>query len=178
MPTSFQERAWYWALKCFGVDTSKWNSTRERCNRFIEEALELCQSLNMSREDAHMIVDYVYNRPVGKPQQEVGGVMVTLAVLCKTQDIDMEIAGDVELDRCWAKIDVIRQTQATKKADSALPQEVERCNCDASCGENRYHDKGTSGCQYHVKLGVEECICNGNEPHPSGIPGCVNEQVG
>jgi mannose-6-phosphate isomerase-like protein (cupin superfamily) len=24
----------------------------------------------------------------------------------------------------------------------------ERCNCDASCGENRYHDVGSSGCRY------------------------------
>lgn len=25
---------------------------------------------------------------------------------------------------------------------------VERCNCDASCGENRYHDLGSRGCRY------------------------------
>lgn len=25
---------------------------------------------------------------------------------------------------------------------------VERCNCDASCGENRYHDTGDSGCRF------------------------------
>jgi mannose-6-phosphate isomerase len=25
----------------------------------------------------------------------------------------------------------------------------ERCNCDASCGENRYHDLGEPGCRYH-----------------------------
>jgi len=24
----------------------------------------------------------------------------------------------------------------------------ERCNCDASCGENRYHDLGSPGCRY------------------------------
>ena len=24
----------------------------------------------------------------------------------------------------------------------------ERCNCDASCGENRYHDRGSPGCRY------------------------------
>ena len=28
---------------------------------------------------------------------------------------------------------------------------TERCNCDASCGENRYHDFGSAGCRYEVK---------------------------
>lgn len=27
---------------------------------------------------------------------------------------------------------------------------TERCNCDASCGENRYHNKGDSGCRYEA----------------------------
>lgn len=26
---------------------------------------------------------------------------------------------------------------------------TERCNCDASCGENRYHDLGEPGCRHH-----------------------------
>lgn len=25
---------------------------------------------------------------------------------------------------------------------------AERCNCDASCGENRYHDTGDPGCRF------------------------------
>lgn len=123
MAHGFQTRVFNWARKCFGEDERKWNSTRERCNRFIEEALELCQSFGMSREDAHKIVEYVYNRPVGVPFQEVGGTLVTLSVLCSVHGIVMEDAGEVELDRCFEKIDVIRAKQATKKKDSALPQE-------------------------------------------------------
>lgn len=30
-----------------------------------------------------------------------------------------------------------------------MNDEIERCNCDASCGENRYHDKGSLGCRYY-----------------------------
>ncbi len=26
-----------------------------------------------------------------------------------------------------------------------------RCNCGASCGENRYHEYGSIGCQYRAK---------------------------
>lgn len=25
---------------------------------------------------------------------------------------------------------------------------TEKCNCDASCGENRYHELGSAGCKY------------------------------
>lgn len=28
---------------------------------------------------------------------------------------------------------------------------AERCNCDASCGENRYHDLGDVGCKWYGK---------------------------
>jgi hypothetical protein len=31
-----------------------------------------------------------------------------------------------------------------------MTEEKERCNCDASCGENRYHTKGDPGCMYFV----------------------------
>ena len=119
---NFQRRVWGWANACFGVgNQTGWQNTRERCNRFVEEALELCQSLDMSREDAHQIVDYVYNRPKGQRSQEVGGVMVTLAVLCECQNIEMDAAGEIELERVWNKIEVVRKKQATKRADSALP---------------------------------------------------------
>lgn len=38
----------------------------------------------------------------------------------------------------------------------------ERCNCDASCGENRYHDLGSEGCTHrereaaYVRAGLTE----------------------
>ena len=118
----FQERVMHWADCCFGLPRTRWNGTRERCNRFIEEALELCQAFDMSREDAHKIVDYVYNRPMGVCSQEVGGVMVTLAVLCAAHGLDMAQCGETELVRVWLKIEQVRLKQATKKADSALPQ--------------------------------------------------------
>lgn len=32
------------------------------------------------------------------------------------------------------------------------------CNCDASCGENRYHTKGSKGCVYEVKTEAQKAI--------------------
>lgn len=119
---SFQQRVLPWMLECFGVAISA--DTLERNHRFLEESLELVQSLGCSREDAHAIVDYVYGRAVGEPAQEVGGVMVTLAALCLAQGLDMHDAGETELARVWTKIEQIRAKQAAKPRNSPLPMEV------------------------------------------------------
>ena len=66
-------------------------------HRFLEEALELAQSFGCSNKEAHELVDYVFSRDVGQPEQEVGGVMVTLAALCSNAEIDMNGAGNQEL---------------------------------------------------------------------------------
>ena len=55
----------------------------ERCYRFLEEVIELVQSIHggLSEEDCIRTVKYVYGRNPGVPQQEVGGVMVTLTAM-------------------------------------------------------------------------------------------------
>jgi hypothetical protein len=52
----------------------------------------------------------------------VGGVMVTLASLCSASEINMEDAGDRELERNWERIDLIRSKQQSKPHGSPLPQ--------------------------------------------------------
>lgn len=71
----------------------------ERRHRFLEEAIELAQASGCTREDARIIVDYVFDRPAGAQEQEVGGVMVTLAALCNALKLTMSDAGDKELAR-------------------------------------------------------------------------------
>ena len=93
----------------------------ERNHRFLEEALELVQSLGCTQSEAHQLVGYVYGRPVGEPVQELGGVMVTLAALASCHDMDFEEAGETELARVWSKIDVIRAKQLAKPKHSPLP---------------------------------------------------------
>lgn len=117
---SFQDRVKNWLLQCFGekIATDK----MERNHRYLEESLELVQSLGCTKEEALRLVDYVYGRPEGEPFQEVGGVMVTLAALCNANDLDMEKDGEVELERIWVKIPEIRAKQATKPKNSPLPE--------------------------------------------------------
>ena len=116
---TFQSRVAAWMNACFGPAISA--DKVERNHRFLEEALELVQALGCSREDCLQLVNYVYDRPVGEPSQEVGGVMVTLAALCLASGLDMDGAAETELARVWTKIDVIRAKQAAKPRGSALP---------------------------------------------------------
>ena len=118
--STFQKGVDSWMVACFGEEISA--DRLERCDRFIEEALELTQTNpDFTAERAHALVDYVFGRPVGEPHQEVGGVMVTLAALCSTQDIDMDEAGATELARVWTKVEAIRAKQKAKPTGSALP---------------------------------------------------------
>lgn len=120
----FQERVQPWMMTCFGPEISA--DKKERNHRFLEEAIELVQSTGCTRSEAHQLVDYVYNRPVGETPQEVGGVMVTLAALCLAHPgLDMHECGEVELARIWTKVEKIRAKQAAKPAHSPLPEHTE-----------------------------------------------------
>ncbi|MEQ1403869.1 hypothetical protein ABK249_02890 [Neorhizobium sp. Rsf11] len=116
---NFQKRVQKWMHACFGEEISA--DRLERGDRFLEEVIELLQSVGYPRERISALEDYVYSRPVGHPPQEVGGVMVTFAAFCEPHGLDMTNAGEDELFRCWRKIEAIRAKQASKPVGSALP---------------------------------------------------------
>lgn len=116
---SFQSRVHPWLEQCFGSRIAA--DTVERNHRFLEEALELVQALGCTQSEAHQLVDYVFNRDSGKPSQEVGGVMVTLAALCLANNLNMHASAESELARIWTKIETIRAKQAAKPPHSPLP---------------------------------------------------------
>ena len=118
---TFQDRVKPWMLECFGEEISK--DVIERNHRFLEESLELVQSLGCTASEAHQLVDYVFGRDIGHPQQEIGGVMVTLAALCSAAAFNMHVCGEVELKRIWLKVEQIRAKQAAKPKHSPLPQQ-------------------------------------------------------
>ncbi len=120
VPGNFQARVWDWMQACFGYAISM--DGIERNHRFFEESTELVQAKGMTREEAHQLVDYVYNRPVGEVDQEVGGVMVTLAALCLADGTSMMDCGETELSRIWTKVDQIRAKQANKPKFGPLPE--------------------------------------------------------
>lgn len=115
----FQARVAPWMQECFGPEISA--DRLERNDRFMEEALELVQASGFPKERAYALIEYVYGRDQGEINQEVGGVMVTLAAHCLAHGVDMHEAGETELARIWTKVDKIRAKQAAKPTGSALP---------------------------------------------------------
>ncbi len=109
---SFQARVQPWMLACFGPAISV--DPAERNHRFLEEALELVQACGAGADEAHRLVDYVFGRAVGDKEQEVGGIMVTLAGLCEAHGLDMHAAGEKELARIWPLAEAIRAKHAAK----------------------------------------------------------------
>jgi hypothetical protein len=119
---SFQGRVGKWAETCFPPRVVY--DRLERRDRFVEEALELAQTLpDFTADRAHALVDYVFSRPVGLTKQEVGGARVTLAALCHAEGIDEQHWAEVELARISEPevIEKIRAKQAAKPTGSALP---------------------------------------------------------
>lgn len=145
IPAEFQRRVHQWMLACFNEQIA--SDKTERNHRFLEESLELVQSLGCTKSEAHQLVDYVFERPQGEVNQECGGVIVTLAALCTANSIDMEAAGENELARVWTKIEQIRQKQAAKPKHSALPGRSSRA-ADRRCDhpESEFYADGVCDC--------------------------------
>lgn len=114
-----QARIREWCVACFGEGIA--DDAVERQHRFLEEALELVQSLGCTIGEAIHLVGYVFDRPPGEPRQEVGGVVLTLSALCSVWGIDVLSAGEEELARVWTRIEQIRAKQAAKPRNSPLP---------------------------------------------------------
>jgi hypothetical protein len=109
---SFQQRVRAWLISCFSESIIV--DKHERSNRFLEEALELVQSTGLTKEEAIRMVIYVYSRPVGEIEQEIGGCMVTLAGLAESFELSMVYSGEIELERIEQRIPETRAKQQTK----------------------------------------------------------------
>ena len=109
---SYQKRVQKWMYACF--DPRIADNREERCLRFLEEAVELVQALNLSKKRAYKVIDYVYSRDKGEPGQEIGGVMVTLSTLGTNIGKDVKNEAEKELSRAWENIDKIRSKQKGK----------------------------------------------------------------
>lgn len=177
MEQNFQSRVAPWLIECFGAMIA--GDREERNHRFFEESAELVQSCGMTASEAHQLVDYVFNRPVGEKHQETGGVMVTLAALCLANDLDMHEAAETELARVWTKVEQIRAKQAAKPKHSPLPQAVEQdeqARIDDACIDTFagvMKDKmteqrakgydGWQGCGYQVLSNLlHRCVAKGD----------------
>lgn len=86
-----------WAKVTFGAETA--DVTGERIRRFLEEALELAQAVGLDQEVAQNMVEYVYARPAGNVNQEIGQVGVSLLALAEHLHINAEQEELTEFQR-------------------------------------------------------------------------------
>lgn len=86
----------------------KWVRTRlgyeamdphERGMRFGEESFELLQAIGLTKEELIKLMDHVYSKEPGRVGQEIGGCVTTLLPLAESQNVDMNIAALMEIDR-------------------------------------------------------------------------------
>lgn len=108
----FQLDVLQWVRDCFGPKLMM--DKRERALRFLEEAIELVQAGGLSKKEVEMVMTYVYNRPTGVLEREVGGSMTTLAAFCNAHDLNLSQCAQDELIRCRMKIDEIRKKNLRK----------------------------------------------------------------
>ena len=119
---SYQDRVYDWAVECFGLKDA--TDPEMRSHRFLEEALELGQACGCTQEAALRILEYVYSRPVGVIDQEVGGVQVSLGILCTAFYVNLEHCAELELLRIARNIDTIRARHQGKPNFSRSPEET------------------------------------------------------
>ena len=90
-----------WATRSFGREHVYNFSVRAL--RLAEEAVELAQAYDIPKDKMIDLVNIVYARPNGNPEQEIGGVMMTVTVLAAAHGHDPEAFFDIELRRVLAK---------------------------------------------------------------------------
>ncbi len=118
---SFQDEVSEWIKTCFPADVC--DDMRERGDRVLEEVLELLQSHGYDRRRVAPLVQYVYERPVGEPKQEMGGVMVTLAAYARAARLGMYACANEELSRIRS-VEVIAKIRKKQELKRAIHSEV------------------------------------------------------
>lgn len=94
---SSQSRVSTWVRSTFSEQEAQ--DVPERSLRMVEETIELAQACKVDASTVHRLVDYVFSRPVGEPNQELAGCMVTLYALAVALDLDADAELETELER-------------------------------------------------------------------------------
>ncbi len=96
-----QEAVSRWCIECFGIDHA--TSLPQRGLRFLEEAIETAQAVDVPLATARKLLDYIYSRPKGQLRNELGGVGVTLLALASAASLSAEECERVEVERVLSK---------------------------------------------------------------------------
>lgn len=92
----------------------------ERGLRVLEETLELAQVLGVPKDQALRLVDYVYARPAGELDQELGGVALTLGAAALAAEMDLGRCWETEVDRVLGRIEQVRSKHRYKQSQGIV----------------------------------------------------------
>lgn len=110
-----------WAHETFGgIENFDPCSIQERARRFLEEALELVQSLGVTAEESSHVLDYVFGREAGETFQEFGGTALTLGCLAQAAGISVCEAEIAEFDRVQRKSKAHFEARHRAKMEAGL----------------------------------------------------------
>lgn len=140
-----------WVVTYLGEDIAM--NTKERAMRLVEEAIELCQTEGNTLQMVVDLATHVFNKPVGDPNQEVGGVSVTLLAYCAGKGIDPEEEEQKELNRIWGKPLEHFRERHQKKVDAGvatpmtnLSEACPYCTSNNPAVRTTYYDQTCKGC--------------------------------
>lgn len=90
-----------WAIAAFG--TAEATGIPQRGLRLLEEAIEAFQACGGDEAIAHKLVTYVFGRPPGQIDQELGGVAVTMLALAAAAGLSADEEECREVHRVLSK---------------------------------------------------------------------------
>lgn len=96
-----QELCVGWGIQAFGEEHMR--SIPQLAVRFLEEAIELYQAASGDLDMAHRLLDFVFNRPVGTIESELGGVGVTALALAAAAGLSADKCERKEIARVLSK---------------------------------------------------------------------------
>lgn len=86
--TERQEKAYAWAAGVYGEQRVR--ARRYQAFRFLEEAMELCQTQGLSLEDFMRCAEYVSARKIGDTKTEIGDVRVCLDIMADNLGVSVD----------------------------------------------------------------------------------------
>lgn len=110
----YQDVVRNWTVRTFGEDGVKHSSQY----RVVEEALELGQSLGVSKEDAINLVNKVCSLPVGDVKAELGDALFTLCGVANQINCSLAEVGYSTMNMNFNKIEAIREKNKSKIKES------------------------------------------------------------
>jgi NTP pyrophosphatase (non-canonical NTP hydrolase) len=90
-----------WCALSFGVGAA--SSVPQRAIRLLEEVIEAYQAAGGDPAMAHKLIDFVFARPVGELNKEIGAVGLVLLSLANAADVSADEEEAREVARVLAK---------------------------------------------------------------------------